>query len=341
MLLSLLACAVELDVSEPGIEEGGVAGTAETFVVGVSVDAEGPKVAELNSEGVVVWELAIKDILGSEWEGVEPKPLLMDVQPVAGGTLLLSLHGLGLVETDRSGTIVWRHDDPEASHDVDRLPNGNTLYARTWVEQGEDVVVEIDREGKRVWAWSGVVQYGTNPLFTGYADEGGAWIHPTAVQRLENGNTSVCMRNFNTVVQLTPAGEIAREVTFRAPEGREGPATEGHLQGMRPHGAEWLPGQGLAVGLRSPERAVLIKSGAVVLEVRGEELAGITDVDVLPDGGMLIASHHIVERVNAAGTPVWAWDLGSTQSPTSDGRLHHVFNNITRINADGAPLDLD
>ncbi len=339
MLIFLLACAQEGD--EPATVPSPEAVSGGTILLGVSEDVADPLVVELNAKGESVWELHVKSLFGQEWEAMERKPLLMDVQPVAGGSILLSLYGVGIIEIDRAGAVLWRHDDGEASHDVDRLANGNTLYARTWAAEGEPAVVEVDRAGSVVWSWSGEEAFGSNALFAGYRDEQDAWMHPTAVQRLEDGTTSVCMRNFNMVVLLDGAGKVTRQISFRAPEGAEGPATKGNLQGLRPHGAEWVPGAGLSVALRSPDRALALKDGQIMHEYRGEGVEGITDVDVAADGGMLIAAHRLVQEVDAQGAVVWEWAVPAEAGASAEAAARHIFNTISRIDANGAPIDFD
>ena len=311
------------------------------MLLSVVEDVADPLVVEINAKGEVVWKLHVNSLFGEEWESMELKPLLGDVQPVAGGTILLSLYGVGVIEIDRAGTVLWRHDDVEASHDVDRLPNGNTLYARTWAGEGEPAVVEVDPAGNDVWSWSGTEAFGSNTLFAGYRDEQGAWMHPTSVQRLKDGTTSVCMRNFNMVVLLDGAGNATRQISFRPPEGAEGPATTGNLQGFHPHGAEWVPGAGLSVALRSPHRAVAIKGGQIVHQYRAEGVEGITDVDVAADGGMLIAAHRLVQEVDAQGGVLWSWAVPPEAGASAEAASFHVFSTISRIDANGAPIDFD
>ena len=344
MLLLLLACAPDPWNTVPTPDVEGVGAPSATVILSASVDARDPLLVELDATGAIIWQFHIKDLFETGSEEAALLPGLMDVQPVAGGTLLLAFFDLGILEIDRDGNVVWRHDDPTVSHDVDRLPNGNTIYTRTWAKQGEAAIIEVDPEGNEVWSWSGVEAFGSNPLFDGYVDEGDAWMHANAVQRLADGRTSVCVRNFNEIVLVNPDGSVSREITFASPENSEGPNTTGALQGVRPHGAEWVPVKGLSVALRAPDRALRIKDGTTVQEFRSPAVTGITDVDHLPDGSMLIAAHTTVQEYDAAGDLVWSWSAPPQSGPTADltdDRLRHVFYTVSRIDADGAPLDFD
>lgn len=341
MLLLLLACVEGDEITGVPVSEEPAAPAGDTVLLGVALEANDPRVVEVDASGKEIWSFPVSGLFGDEWAAMSPKPLLMEVQPVAGGTILLSLYGEGIYEINRAGEVLWHHDDPEASHDVDRLANGNTLYARTWAPEGEPAVIEVDPAGKVVWTWDGMAAFGSNPLFSGYKDELDAWMHPTAVQRMADGTTSICLRNFNRVVRVDAAGAVVREVSFRSPEGADGPVTEGRLQGYRPHGAEWNPGVSMSVALRKPHRSVLMQDGKVLHEYRSADIEGITDVDVAADGGMLIVSHREVRRVDAQGAVLWSWAVPVAEGASSDTADRHIFNTASRIDASGAPVDFD
>lgn len=345
MIVYLLACSAP--GSEPFAVETAPIDSADAWgaVATVTTQLGDARVVELDSSGKIVADLHLSQILAAEWASLDPKPALTDVQPIAGGTFLLPVFGVGLIEVDRSGRIVWRHNDPAVSHDADRLPNGNTLYARPWVQQGEDAVIEVDSAGNTVWSWSGVEAYGSDPRFDGYLDEGGAWLHVNAVQRLDDGRTSVCIRNFNTVALVSAEGALTREITFTPPEGTNGPQTVGNLLGTRPHGAEWTSA-GVAVALRYPDRALTVVGGKMDFEYRAEGLEGITDIDRLSGGDSLLAAHDRVMRVNASGETVWEWVETPQPLPGDDeegrrARTAHAFYNISPFDTSGAPLDRD
>ncbi len=341
MLLLLIAC------SSPASQSGSVASGADvtgapdyTTVFSEESTVGDPQLYEVDNTGAVTWQLDVPSALGSHWAADHGNPMLMDVQPVKGGTFILAIYGTGLFEVDHSGQIVWELDDPMASHDVDRLPNGDTLYTRTWAPQGADAVVEVDSSGKQVWAWSGEAAFGSDSRFNGYVDEGGAWMHPNAVQRLADGTTSVCVRNFNEVAIVDSSGNVVKEVTFQTPDGADGPKNTGTLLGQRPHSAQWVPGQGFSVALRSPDRAFVIKDSTLQHEFRSPDVSGITDYDQFSDGTAELAAHDRVEEVDASGAVVWSWVVPSVDVGPDD-RARHTFQTISRIDDDGAPVDFD
>jgi hypothetical protein len=74
----------------------------------------------------------------------------------------------GLVEQDWEGNVVWRYLAPDGwdiNHDMTRLENGNTLIrmerlihapAVSDKQIADDIFVEIDSSGERLWQWSTV-----------------------------------------------------------------------------------------------------------------------------------------------------------------------------------------
>lgn len=331
-----------------------ILGSAEdvrgSVILGVATDEKDPRIVEVDETGEVTWEFHVQRLFGPAWDVYTDQwPSLMDVQPIEGGNILLSIYPLGLYEINRRGDIVWSLADPHASHDVDRLPDGNTLYTRTWAAQGEDAVVEVDPGGNVVWSWTGVETYAADPRFDGFTDEGGSWMHVNAVQRLEDGTTSLCIRNFNLVVKIDPAGRITREVSFLAPLRGKSPETGGAIQGNYPHAAEWLPEGGLLIALRSPDRALHLQGGMKLEQFWTPDVSGITDVDLLPDGGLVVASHHVVQQFDADRNLMWQWEDYTGAVPrrreagaddtTSRGRA--IFHTVTPVDNHGAPLDHD
>ncbi|MBM4390931.1 MAG: hypothetical protein FJ090_07390 [Deltaproteobacteria bacterium] len=348
MISLLLACSVEDQLSSAvGSDVAATDSMTEVaFVLGLKQGERDARVVELNAEHEVIRSIEMSAVIGERWGSQMPPPLLMDVQPLEGHRYLVAVQQLGLYEFDRDGNILWQHEDPTVGHDVDRLANGNTLYARPWAAQGEVAVVEVNPAGEEVWTWRGET-FETNPEWDGYIDEGGAWLHVNSVQRLEDGTTSICVRNLNTVVVARANGEVARNISFASAPDSPGPVTEGNLLGHRPHGAEWVPNRGFHVALRGPDRAVGIANGKLAYQYREPNFTSISDVDALENGETLLVAHGSVRHVDAAGELIWDWTEPLEVLPAMDGaedirpRTRQAFYNITKVAADGSPLDYD
>ena len=119
-------------------------------------NAATPKISEIDMNGKVVWQhdpgsgnivRCREGKCKTEYSPLEP----MDVTRLANGNTLYVASRNGIYEVNSAGEVVWKHMDDKASHDVDHLKNGNTLYARGWVEKGEDHLREVNSDGKTVW----------------------------------------------------------------------------------------------------------------------------------------------------------------------------------------------
>jgi len=348
MLFFLAACSIDSDPTSQGTADdpqvtassGWTGAPSSPMLFITSDDMLDPRLVEVDTTGKAALDFPLSQLF-PDWDTLNPKPSPMDVAPTSADSYLVAFYGYGLIEFDREGNVIWRHADPEASHDVDRLPNGNTLYARPWVAQGEPGVVEIDPAGNTVWSWDGLAAYGSDSRFDGYKDEGNAWMHINAVQRLDTGLTALCVRNFNSIVQVDAEGAVQREVTFDS-EGKSGsPTTTGNVQGTHPHAAEWTTGQGLSVALRGPDRVVVIHGGVKQRDLRDPSLVGITDMDALPNGHTVFATHGLLRETDAAGATVWEWNQTDASQDVESERARHVFTTIVPLGADGASLDHD
>jgi hypothetical protein len=104
---------------------------------------------------------------------------------LANGNILLGLPKRGIFEIDRSGEVVWSHLDEKISHDVDRLPNGNTLYNFGGGDTVHDAQAkEVSPEEEIAWEWSAKEHFNTEPYLNidvGTANPDG-WTHSNAVK---------------------------------------------------------------------------------------------------------------------------------------------------------------
>ena len=163
---------------------------------------ERPRIIEIDMEGRIIWEYVIPLSLR---QYTNPG---FDVETLPNNHVLFALPGNGIYEIDRAGTVVWSHLDPKVSHDVDRLPNGNTLYVYGNNDTKADPQVkEVNTSRKIVWSWYAKAVFDKSPYNNVYEQ---GWTHTNAVTRMENGNTLISPRNFNCVVEVDPQGSVTR-----------------------------------------------------------------------------------------------------------------------------------
>jgi hypothetical protein len=103
------------------------------------------------------------------------------------------------------------------SHDIDILPNGNFVYAKGFVYKGEDEDREISPSGDIVWRWSHSYYFpNKDEYLKNFREKNTKWKNRTlktdnndwanlnGVERFENGDTLVSLRNFQMFIIFTP-----------------------------------------------------------------------------------------------------------------------------------------
>ena len=325
--------AAELDVGiQPGLEAQGV-----TTLLGVAYPTDAQRVVEIDARGRVVWEFVVP----AEWIEAHSTddrvPVVADVTKLDSGNVLFVLSPGGLFEVDPDGAVVWQHLDDRPSHDVDVLDNGNLLFAATWAARGEAQIVEITRDGEDVWSWTGESAFADTTLGA-VADEGGAWMHITNIDRLDDGTTRATLRNFNMVVDILADGSIAEPFTFQSQDGKYAD-TEGPVVGERPHGTDWLGDDAFVTATRRPDRVIQIEGSQVTWEYSSPDLGTIRDVDRLPGGNTLVAGYDRIVELDADGRIVWQWNV--PQSAMPDQSHLKPLMAVSRLDVDGVSVDLD
>jgi len=283
-------------------------------------------VVEVNHQGKVIWRFNPHPLM--------PRvgfALVMDATKLKNGHILMHIFGSGLYEIDREGNVQWKHEDREASHDADRLANGNTLYNRANVPPGENVVVEIDPKGNTVWAWNGMEQYGMSP-FIDHEFQG--WMHVNSVTRLNNANTLISIRNFITVVEVNPDGQIVWSITFKG-KATSGLKTKGNIKGVHNHEPEILPNGNMLVAIRKPQRYVEIDrtTNKIVWEWRHPDgksaMRTNREINRLPNGNTLLSAADRIVEIAPDGEIVW-----QIHAPMG-GNSRKKFHKAIRLGTDG------
>jgi len=286
-------------------------------------DPRWPKVVEVDFNGDIIWKFSPSGSM---------QGYVLDAARLENGNILITVRGSGIYEISRDKKVVWSHKDSGASHDADRLANGNTLYNLGWRKKGEDVVREVDPGGEIVWSWKGLADYGREPF--AYIDSEG-WMHVNSVSRLGNGNTLVSMRNFNTVAEVGPDGRVVRDWTFEGSDRRTGLQTAGKIRGARNHEPEILENGNMLLALRVPNRFVEfnLDTEDVVWSWRhpggGRELRTNREANRLPNGNTLGSAGDKLVEIAPDGTLVW-----QMMAP-GGGRNHRKFHKAIRIGKNG------
>jgi outer membrane protein assembly factor BamB len=281
---------IAVDVYQPDLVWAG------TTLLPDNHNSQKPRIIEVNMLGEIVWQYVLPDNFKHY---TNPG---FDVELLTSNNILFVLPGKGVYEIDRSGSTVWSYLTPKISHDADRLPNGNTLFAFGFNDQKADAQVkEVNPKGEIVWQWY-AKDYFDKPPYDSIYNEG--WTHTNAVSRLTNGDTLISLRNFNLVVEVDPKGEVVRTIG------------EGVLDDQ--HDPEILPNGNLLAANHNqlpqhqgkPQMALEIdpKTGEIVWQFPVPEQL-LRDANRLPNGNTLITGSTKIVEVTADGKIVWQLTL--------------------------------
>ncbi|MFC7082259.1 aryl-sulfate sulfotransferase [Halorussus caseinilyticus] len=188
----------------------------------VSVQSYGldGKLLELNEDNEVVWKFD------------PPKSRVFDAEQLENGNFLVAVTTklspekcpddqlvvasdqcieARVVELDyETKEVVWEYSwydeyiTHHEVHDVDRLENGNTAI----VDMGNDRAFVVNESGAITWEWQAEnhLAQGTefHEKYGGPADPGGEtdWTHMNDIDKLENGNFQLSVRNFDVVIEV-------------------------------------------------------------------------------------------------------------------------------------------
>jgi hypothetical protein len=234
-----------------------------------------------------------------------------------------------VVEIDfETKNVVWEHGWYDAFpthhevHDADRLANGETAI----VDMGNDRVFTVDRSGTVTWEWNARNHIGAGTEFwTDHVPEDtqdefrrqgpeSDWTHMNDVDRLDNGNFQVSIRNFDVVLEIDPdTNEIANVVG----------APDNHTVMNEQHNPMWIEGGTVLIadsshgGPTGADRVVEVdaETDEIVWTYDGSgsgaKLQWPRDADRLPNGNTLITDsrNNRVIEIDGNGSVVWRYSL--------------------------------
>ena len=291
-----------------------------TTLVGDLHDPARPRIVEVNTLGEIVWEYYLPEELKRY-----TNPGFSAV-PLQNGNILTAYPCKGVYEINRtSKAIVWEYIDPKASHDAERLSNGNTLvvdggYGRDTLE--DPAVVEVNPQGQVVWSWYAKDHGFDKAPFNTINNEG--WTHTNAASRLENGNTLISMRNFNFVAIVDRNGTVLRILGKDVMHHQHDPEilSNGNLLFANPG--------------KSPQAVEINPTGTVVWSYNIPEATTFSsqstrDADRLQNGNTLITSANRLIEVTPQGEIVWEFQLKDIKFATDADAKSLGFYKAIRI----------
>ncbi len=267
-----------------------------------------PNLREVSPEGDVLWSYH------------EEGKITWDAERLSNGNYLFSICDdvlinptaplvNNIVEMTPTYEVVWNYTitGPETHnhevHDVDKLSNGNYLIA----DMSQDRVIEVNSTYDIVWEWRSIDHLShPEPI----PDD---WVHLNDVDRLPNGNTLITLRNYDTVIEVNPAGDIVWQYGDLLYVNPLLPA-QNHSKLFGPHNADRLKNGNTLIADSMNHRCIEIDPiGKIVWEVNQSQIDLLwpRDCDKLPNGNVLIADswrNRIIE-INSTYDIVWEYDI--------------------------------
>jgi hypothetical protein len=312
----ILGCSAEDLVVEVYVPDKVYPGTT---LLGEAHDPDNPRIIEVSMTGEILWEYKIPD----EYAGFAAGGI--EAQSLDNGNILALFPTEGIFEITRGGDIVWSYLQAKVSHDADRLSNGNVIHVFGHDDQIADAqVTEIDEDGNIVWQWYAKDYY--LDRFGEVYNQG--WTHTNAVQRLENSNTLISLRNFYLTTIVDQGGSIVSEYDWSV-----------FGQDTDPHDPVLLPNGNLLVCLQndSPYQAVEVnlETGQTVWTyTHNSPLRTARDCDRLPNGNTLIVAvkdtsndesavdESTLIEVTQEGEVVWQLTLAGVSADLAPGYFY-------------------
>ncbi|QLD86744.1 aryl-sulfate sulfotransferase [Natronomonas halophila] len=202
-------------------------------------------------------------------------------------------------------------------HDADRLDNGETVI----IDMGRDRTFTVNQEGNVTWEWSAVEHLdegsefwnehvnGTSRESHDYTGPSQDWSHMNDVDRLENGNYLMSIRNFDVLVEVDPQTNDVVDVI-----GDPG----NHSIMYEQHDPNYLEAHDHVIVADSENNRVVEYDAETMEEVwryegpsTSDRLQWPRDADRLPNGDTLIVDSRNFRaiEVDENGDVVWAHDL--------------------------------
>ncbi len=176
-----------------------------------------PRLVELYNDRIIVTipDYAVWSDVATGWG----KGALSDTRKLDNGNYLFVLRGKGVFETEKeTGRIIRFYEDIEAAHTAELLDNGNLLITAARV----DKAYEVTWGGEIVWIWDAKKQIKPYDMRTVqnwdlyphlrnmYYEwrQGTDWTPINHVQKLDNGNYLLSLKNQDLVLEVTPENEV-------------------------------------------------------------------------------------------------------------------------------------
>jgi hypothetical protein len=206
----------------------------------------------------------------------------------AGNILITDTTNDRIIEVSRDKRIVFTSDDwasgagqlSDGTHlgypnDAYELDDG-TLFI---CDRNNNRALQVDREGKVVWEYSGRVK------------------HPHNAHKLPNGNVLICDSDGNRVVEASPGREVVWSYGDGSPAMCNWPRCAQRLE----------TGNTMICDSKNARVIEVTPEGRIVWEYRVDYFSKFYEIEIQPNGNVLVSDqqHHQVIEVDRAGNYRW------------------------------------
>ena len=279
----------------------------------------------VNPDGETVWEWRPENGRVFDVESLENGNVLASVAiaeddcPPEYGDSCVHNRVVELNYPDKN--VVWEYDWYDAFpnhhevHDADRLEDGETAI----IDMGNNRAFTVNEAGDITWQWNATEQISEGtPFFEEYMLAGSAeefrrggpesdWTHMNDIDRLDNGNFQLSIRNFDLLLEVDPETNDIVDVVGRPTQ---------HAIMNEQHNPMRLNGTVLVADSENDRvTEVDVDTGEVVWEYdgtgSGELLQWPRDVDRLPNGNTLVTDsrNFRVIEIDRTGEVVWRYEM--------------------------------
>lgn len=258
-----------------------------------AVDSAAKRLVELNLRGEAVWQYAIPSAY------TKTSTIGLDAEKLSNGNYIF-FSGAGIYEITDAGVLVWSTATTQISHDLQRLPNGDTLYNFGDGDTYDDAQMKrVNDAGEVVWSWYARDHIAYNGEFTQ------GWTHANAVIWQSDDSLFINLRNQYKTLQVNADGDVIWEMDWSV-----------YGTDVDPHEPDILANGNMLICLQNDAPYVAIEidrsTKQAVWTYANTSLRTARDCDRLPNGNTLIVA------VNNGGTNGVFTDDYSTMIEVND-----------------------
>jgi hypothetical protein len=211
------------------------------------------------------------------------------------------------IEVYRDGSHRVLARDPEIDHDFHVFDDGSILFARGFVDKGDENFAIHDKNGKKTWSWKADDHLKSREKYWGssckirensWKKKGNKdWAHANGISIKDNGNFIFSLRNFNSFFEINPnSGRIVKEYAGHVGVHEPTPYKDGFVLGDRN-----CTGSNNSDAIERQSIRITDSDGIVKKRLLESKHLMTRGIEVLPNGNLFITTASTVMEIDANG----------------------------------------